>query len=190
MSEKVFLDRNGHQIFAGCFLKNIYDESSALVCKTQDQEGKETLGVTASNPDFLKRHPEWPEEYFPLDAIDLSEHEILAYEDYYAMAKTFRKHETHNAELKAQGIPERELKHLTAHILITEDSFTEKYSQEALTYVVSSNNKAYLPNMGGYSVYGSCLDGSDPFIRLEAYLACERGPEDGWKVELCYPVET
>ena len=30
------------------------------------------------------------------------------------------------------------------------------------------------------------LDGSDPHIRLEAYMAEERGGKDSWRVEYCY----
>ena len=76
--------------------------------------------------------------------------------------------------------------HLSGLIVFTEDSFTEHYSEESRTYAVSSQNKAYQPGMGGYSIYGSAIDGSDPLIRLEAYMAAERGGEDGWVVETCY----
>lgn len=81
---------------------------------------------------------------------------------------------------------ERSGQHLTGHITFTEGSFTEPYSEEARTYVVSSQNKAFQPNMGGYSIYGSALDGSDPLIRLEQYMAAEHGGESGWKIERCY----
>ena len=40
--------------------------------------------------------------------------------------------------------------------------------------------------MGGYSIYASSLDGSDPLVRLEQYMAAERGGKDGWQVERCY----
>ena len=76
--------------------------------------------------------------------------------------------------------------HLSGLIVFTEDSFTEHYSEESRTYAVSSQNKAFQPGMGGYSIYGSAIDGSDPLIRLEAYMAAERGGEDGWVVETCY----
>ena len=58
----------------------------------------------------------------------------------------------------------------------------------ALTEVcaVGSNNKAFQPNMGGYSIYASALDGSDPMIRLEGYMQSEKGGKDGWKIERCY----
>ena len=70
--------------------------------------------------------------------------------------------------------------------MFTEDSFTEPYTEEQRTYVVSSDNKAYRPKMGGYSIYASSLDGKDRMVRLEQYMAAEHGGKDGWKVERCY----
>lgn len=55
--------------------------------------------------------------------------------------------------------------------MFTEDSFDKPYSEESRTYLVSSDNKAFQPNMGGYSIYGSCLGNSDPLVRLEGYMA-------------------
>ena len=95
---------------------------------------------------------------------------------YAELAKTFRTHERSN-----QGRD-----HLTGCIVFTKDSFTQPYSLEARTYRVSSDNKAYRPNMGGYSIYGSAIDGSDPLVRLDAYMADEKGGKDGWKVDYCY----
>ena len=80
-------------------------------------------------------------------------------------------------------------KHVSGYIVITEDSFRESYPVEARTYAVSSNNKAFQPNMGGYSIYGSAIDGSDPMVRLERYLAAEKGGKDGWKIERCFMKE-
>ena len=40
--------------------------------------------------------------------------------------------------------------------------------------------------MGGYSIYGYCLDGTDPCVRLDRYMAVEHGGVDGWKIERCY----
>ena len=79
--------------------------------------------------------------------------------------------------------------HLTGYIVISEDSFDEPYSVEARTYAVSSNNKAFQPNMGGYSIFASAVDGSDPLVRLERYLAEEKGGTTGWKIERCYMKE-
>lgn len=95
---------------------------------------------------------------------------------YAELAAAFRKHEREATD----GT------HLTGYIVFTEDSFMEPYGLEARTYRVSSNNKAYQPNMGGYSIYGSAIDGSDPMIRLEGYMAAEKGGRNGWRVEYCY----
>lgn len=95
----------------------------------------------------------------------------------YSKLKTlFCKHESENPST-----------HLTAYI--TFSSFgpenTKEYPWEARTYAVSSDNKAFQPNMGGYSIFGSCLDGTDRCVRLEAYMAEERGGKNGWAVEDC-----
>lgn len=76
--------------------------------------------------------------------------------------------------------------HLTGCIVFTEDSFNRPYSLEARTYVVSSNNKAFQPGMGGYSIFGYALDDSDDGVRLESYMAAEHGGRNGWKVDYCY----
>lgn len=81
---------------------------------------------------------------------------------------------------------ERKGEHLTGYIVFSPASFTQEYSAESRTYVVSSDNKAFQPNMGGYSIYASSLDGTDPCVRLEAYMASERGGKDGWQIERCY----
>lgn len=80
-------------------------------------------------------------------------------------------------------------KPLKAHIIFTEDSFEQNYSKESRTYVVSSDNKAFMSGMGGYSIFASCLDGTDRSIRLERYMTEEAGGKKGWKVEDCYLIE-
>ena len=78
---------------------------------------------------------------------------------------------------------------LTAHIIFTEDSFHKPYSLLSRTYRISSDNKAFWSNMGGYSIFGYCLDiTSDQGVRLDHYMAEERDPS-GWKVEDCYILE-
>ena len=79
--------------------------------------------------------------------------------------------------------------HMQGYIVFTEDSFDKPYSEFSRTYAVSSNNKAFQSGMGGYSIYGSCLDGTDPCVRLEGYMAAEKGGETGWKIERCYTKE-
>lgn len=50
---------------------------------------------------------------------------------------------------------ERAGQHLTGYIVFSQGSFTQEYSPEGRTYMVTSNNKAYRPNMGGYSLLPS-----------------------------------
>lgn len=73
-------------------------------------------------------------------------------------------------------------KHLTGYIVFSQDSFNKPYDERSRTYAVSSDNKAFKAGLGGYSIYGSCLDGSDPCVRLDGYM---RG-ENAWKIEKCY----
>ena len=73
-------------------------------------------------------------------------------------------------------------KHLTGYIVFSQDSFNKPYDERSRTYTVSSDNKAFKVGLGGYSIYGSCLDGSDPCVRLDGYM---RG-ENAWKIEKCY----
>lgn len=77
-------------------------------------------------------------------------------------------------------------KYMTAYITFSEDSFDKPFSEEARTYEISSDNKAFNCNTGGYSIFGSSLDGSDTNVRLDLYMADERGGADGWKIERCY----
>lgn len=78
---------------------------------------------------------------------------------------------------------------LTAHIIFTEDSFAETYPLLSRTYRVSSDNKAFWSNMGGYSIFAYCLDvTSDQGVRLDWYMA-EEGNSGGWKVQDCYILE-
>ena len=102
--------------------------------------------------------------YFEPEMVEMS---------YTEMKNRFREAETNRKE------------HLVGYITFTSDSFKEPYSEEARTYGVSSDNKAFIPNMGGYSIYGSSLDGSDMMVRLDMYMADERGGKDGWKIEKC-----
>ena len=96
---------------------------------------------------------------------------------YNELKKIFYQHESN-----------RPKEHLTAHVVFTKDSFTEDYSEESRTYVISSDNKAFQPNMGGYSIFGSCLDGTDQCLRVSNYMKAEHGGENGWVVDYCYLV--
>ena len=72
---------------------------------------------------------------------------------------------------------------MVATILFTEDSFVEPYTEMQRTYMFSNNNKAFKANMGGYSIFGRCADGTDQGVRLENYIYGEYGK---WKPERCW----
>lgn len=76
---------------------------------------------------------------------------------------------------------------LKAVIVFTEDSFTVPYTEKERSYKVSSNNKYWLPGFCSNSIFGDCLDGTDPGVRLDRYMFPVEG--EGWKVEYCYFVE-
>jgi len=81
---------------------------------------------------------------------------------------------------------ERQHQHLTGYIVFSPASFEQEYSLESRIYEVSSDNKTYQPNMHGYSIIASSLDGSDRGVRLEEYMSSELGGADGWQIERCY----
>ncbi len=97
---------------------------------------------------------------------------------YGEMAAKFREHERSNPDT-----------HLIGFIVFTEDSFNQPYTLESRTYEVSSDSKAFRPNMAGYSIFGSAIDGSDSYVRLEQYMAAEKGGVNGWQVDYCYMEE-
>ena len=63
------------------------------------------------------------------------------------------------------------------------DSFDKPLPLEARSFRVSSECKAFHPLMGGYSIFGSSLDGKEKCVRLDTYM---RDPEDPLKVDYCY----
>lgn len=81
---------------------------------------------------------------------------------------------------------ERNGQHLTGYIVFSPASFAKAYSLESRTYVVSSDNKAFWSKVGSRSIFASALDGSDPNVRLDCFMAAEQGGPDGWQIERCY----
>ena len=79
--------------------------------------------------------------------------------------------------------------HLTGYLVFSQESFQEPYSEQSRNYKISSTNKAFTSKTGAKSIFGSCLDGTDPCLRLDRYMADEEGGEDGWKIERCYVKE-
>lgn len=69
---------------------------------------------------------------------------------------------------------------LTAVVVFRSDNWPEKnYSLEARSYRFVSDNKYFLPGMGGNSIFANSLDQSDSGVRLDWYLG-------EWDVDYCY----
>lgn len=88
----------------------------------------------------------------------------------------------------------QEREHSGTHLTgcITFSSFGSNNKQHypwcSRTYVISSDNKAFQPGKCGYSIFGSCLDGTDCGLRLSEVMRDEHGGEDGWVVENCFVI--
>lgn len=90
-------------------------------------------------------------------------------------------------QLLSQHEREHPETHLTACVTFASFGPNAKkgYPWDSRTYIISSDNKAFQPSKGGYSIYGRCLDGTDPFLRLDVLMKEEHGGKDGWIVEDC-----
>lgn len=71
-----FLDKHGHEIKAGMTIQHDNGETEKIYAVT-GAYGDESLGVIATNPEYLKHHPEHNIEYYDLTNFDLSEWEII-----------------------------------------------------------------------------------------------------------------
>lgn len=70
-----YFDKNGNEIKAGMTIR-VEDGSLELVYATEDQYGNPSLGINASNEEFLKYHPNWAREYYSLSMFDMGKVEI------------------------------------------------------------------------------------------------------------------
>lgn len=67
-------------------------------------------------------------------------------------------------------------------VVIDNSSFLQEYPLEARSYRFRSDEKRFLPEMLGSSIFASTLDGSDDGVRLDWYIY----DKDGWNIEYCY----
>ena len=69
--------------------------------------------------------------------------------------------------------------HLVGVIVFKSDNWPDKnFSLESRSYAFTSDNKFFIPGMGGNSIFARNLDGTDN-IRLDWYLG-------QWRVDYCY----
>lgn len=74
-----------------------------------------------------------------------------------------------------------------AVVVFTENSFNRPYTEKERSYMFSSDNKAFLPNQLGYSIFADCLDEKDLGVRIDWYMRDDKNP---WKVDYCYLLES
>lgn len=148
---------------------------------------KKTVTVQAENPDeaIQKASDAWHRGEYILDAESFQGVDFQNAPDPMQINMSYQEMSSKFHAVESRGKNE----HLCGYIVFTADSFSKLFTEYQRTYVVSSDNKAFQPNMGGYSIYGSSLDGEDRCVRLERYMAAEKGGADGWKIERCYVMQ-
>ena len=70
-----YYDKNGVEIKAGMMLI-MSDRTTELVYATTNQDGKNDLGINASNEDYLCNHENCCRVYYSLGRIDLQNVEV------------------------------------------------------------------------------------------------------------------
>lgn len=68
-------------------------------------------------------------------------------------------------------------------MVIDNKSFSKEYPLKSRSYIFRSDNKFFLPDMVGSSLFADSLDGTDINVRLDWYIF------DGWEIEYCYLLE-
>lgn len=170
-----FPDFNGDVIFS----KKHWDE---LV-----DWAKKNKGIDLTNKD--KTFEEILEDEEPEVLIDIEDDELVEKEpkveenipfnqdiSYNDLTNIFFKHNSDNGIKDQFGDKDC----LYGNVVISQDSFDKPYTEEERTYVFRSDNKAFLSDKIGNSIFSDSKDGSDTGVRLDWYLW------DGWKIERCY----
>ena len=71
-----FKDKNGKVIEAGMTLRHDNGDTEKVYATTTAY-GDESLGFMATNPLWLKHHPDWDIEYYDLSQFNMREWEII-----------------------------------------------------------------------------------------------------------------
>ena len=86
----------------------------------------------------------------------------------------------HNHNEKRDVSQFADCERLTAVVVFKQGPwFKAEYTEEQRSYAFSSDNKYFIPGMGGNSIYADCLDGSEYGVRLDWYFG-------KWEVDYCY----
>lgn len=137
-----------------------FNDNVAIVC---NEEGK-LLGLPANRMVDIEQVPE----------------EVASWQE---LRKQFMSYEDQRDKVMREQ--HQQMPPLTGYVTFTKGSFDKEYSEESRTYVFSSDNKAFQAHSVSSSLLGSCMDGSDPNIRLDEYMQEYHGGEQGWEIEQC-----
>lgn len=74
-----YYDCDGELIQPGQYIVHPDDMVKRQVFKCTDADGREDLGILATNPSFLKFHPDWPLEFYSLRQYDPWKCAIVGY---------------------------------------------------------------------------------------------------------------
>lgn len=91
--------------------------------------------------------------------------------------RLFREHNTLNGVTRQFDDPN----HLTGVVVFKKTGANEFYCLRSRSYRFSSDNKFFIADMNGNSIYANNLDGTDHGIRLDWYLGAK-----GWDIDYCY----
>lgn len=170
-----FPDFNGDVIFS----KKHWDE---LVDWAKKERGIDLTDKEETFEEIL--NDEEPEVLIDIEDDELVEEEPKVEENipfnqdisYNDLTNIFFKHNSDNGIKDQFGDKDC----LYGNVVISQDSFDKPYTEEERTYVFRSDNKAFLSDKIGNSIFSDSKDGSDTGVRLDWYLW------DGWKIERCY----
>lgn len=109
----------------------------------------------------------------------------VSFEEAAKCTRKFTRHELNEIMHEYNCIHEKEVNHpeypqIVAVIVFKQENFDKEYPVLSRSYLVHSDSKYFCWWMGGSSLPGYCLDGTDQGVRLEAYK---------WEAEYCYFVE-
>ena len=93
----------------------------------------------------------------------------------YQLCKIFDKHNS-EARITQQYSDQSPL---TGVVVFKQSNYTKVYSEQSRSYAFTSDNKYFIPEMGGSSIFAECLDGSEHMVRLDYYVG-------QWDIEYCY----
>ena len=102
--------------------------------------------------------------------------EIINKLTFSELDRIFREHNEKNSVTSQFDDPSA----LTGVVVFKDAGANKGYSLESRSYAFSSDNKFFIAEMGGNSIFSQNLDKTDE-IRLDWYL-----PSKDWEIDYCY----